>query len=80
MAEQPNPVQQALGWIFIVLGGLWTLFAGGCTLFGLVALLVSNSSQTVVISLPSILATGAISVAPGALMLWGGLAILRRRG
>ncbi len=70
MAEEPKPVLLALGWLVTVLGALWTLLAGGCTL----AFLVSGSDPS---SLPVVLMFGAAGIVPGALILWGGISIVR---
>ena len=73
-AAAPNPVVTALGWLLAVLGGLWTLLTGLCTgLFFLVGLTQGAGDGAPLFAL----LLGALFITPGALMLWGGLTILR---
>jgi hypothetical protein len=61
-----NPVITALGWLLLVLGGLWTLLTGGCTLI----LSVVDPSEV-----PGMLPV----VVPGALAALAGLLLIVRR-
>ncbi len=81
MAETPHPVQTALAWMLVVFGGLWTALTGLCTAaFSGTSIyaFVTNPETTSLADLPSLLAIGAVCVAPGAAMLWIGLHLLRR--
>ncbi len=80
MKNDPNPVLIALGWLLAVLGGLWTLLAGCCTLYFLatgVAGMAQGGSAATAGMLPVALIFGAVGIAPGALITWGGIAIIR---
>jgi hypothetical protein len=83
MTDSPNPVLVSVGWLLVVFGGLWTLLAGGCTLFfvveGLLPMMGAKTSEigAGLEGLPMFLMVGAVCVAPGVAMLLGGLAILR---
>jgi hypothetical protein len=68
-----SPVKTAVGWMLLVLGGLWLLLTGGCSLVYLGSIL-SNSDMN---DLPSTLVICAVAVAPGVALLWGGTALLR---
>ncbi len=77
----PNPVLVALGWLLVVLGGVWTLLTGGCSLFfvvsGAMSAVGGRPSASELNLLPLYLALGAAGVVPGALILWGGLTVLK---
>jgi hypothetical protein len=75
MAEQPNPVMVAVGWLVTVLGGLWTTLAGACTLFFTLGELTGQDATFQLGLLP--LFFGLVGIVPGVLILLGGLAILR---
>ena len=69
-------LMRVLAWLLLLLGCVWTLFAGGCTLLiASFALLQGGGSSTN--GLPGLLSIGALATAPGVLMIWGGIAILR---
>jgi len=77
----------ALGGLLTVIGALWTLLAGGCTLVFLgqvvVSALQSSSANRPELfpgfqALPLVLLFGAAGLVPGGLILWGGISILRR--
>ncbi len=83
MKNDPNPVLIAFGWLLAMLGGLWTLLAGGCTLFFLatgIAGLAQGGSAATAASLPVVLLFGAIGIVPGALITWAGVTIIRGQG
>jgi hypothetical protein len=78
MTDQPSPVLKALGWMLTVLGGLWLALTGGCTLLfagaSVWSLITShNDGGMLAVSL----FVGAVCVAPGIVMFWGGRTILR---
>ncbi len=73
-----SPVMVALGWLLVILGGLWTALTGLCTLAFLGSGLASPSAGGASIA-PVALVMGLPSIAPGVLMLWGGVAILREQ-
>ena len=78
MADKPNPVMLAVGWLVTVLGALWTLLAGVCTLYFVgdsVGSMARGGSDNGILGVA--LLFGAIGIVPGALILWGGIAILR---
>ncbi len=81
MAERPNPVLVALSWLLVVLGAVWTVLAGGCTLVfvvqGIAPLLQHKSGDEAAAMLPLVAMFGAVGIVPGALILWAGIAILR---
>jgi len=73
-ASPPSPVVTAIGWLFAVLGGAWTALTGLCTGTFVVIALSSPGDEKMV---GLVLFLGGIGIAPGALMLWGGIAIIR---
>lgn len=81
MAE-PSPVSKAGALLLIVLGGLWVLLTGGCTVYFL-----ANSIQSLAryhgafnpTAFILFLAIGAACTAPGAGMLVVAMLILRRK-
>ncbi len=80
MRNDPNPVLIALGWLLAVFGGVWTLLAGGCTLFFLatgIAGMAQNGSAATAGMIPLVLVLGAVGIVPGALITWGGISIVR---
>jgi hypothetical protein len=87
MAEQSNPVLIAVGRLLVVLGGVWLLLSGGCTVVFIGQALMGAFSHDALgpndpadmQMMPLILLFGAAGIIPGAGILWGGLAILRRQ-
>ena len=84
--QQPAPGRAArmFGYLLVTLGGLWTLLSGGCSIFLLVLVVgevsAARTGQSMGAALESIMSAAPVALvilAPGALMLWGGLAILR---
>ena len=79
---RPSPVATAMGWLLVLMGGLWLLLTGGCTAVVLVTSIASmvKDAQTADWSavLP-FLFMAAICVTPGAVMLWLGLRMVKRR-
>jgi Na+/H+ antiporter NhaC len=73
-------VAQFFGWVLTVLGGLWVLFAGGCTLTFLGGALIHalTGSEHDYYGISDLLFAGVISVGPGLIILLIGLAFLRR--
>ncbi len=59
-----SPVRTVFGWLLTLLGGLWLVLAGGCTL-----VFVAGDASGAALYL----GIGAVCVAPGAVMLWLGL-------
>lgn len=78
MAEQPNPVLNAVGALLAVLGGVWLVLAGGCTLLfagASVWELATRGDDSGMLAISLI--SGAVCIAPGALMFFVGRAILK---
>jgi hypothetical protein len=67
MSER-SPATTAFGWLLLVLGALWTLLTGGCTLM----MLQAGGTPWGLIGL------GLAFTAPGLLMVWAGLKLVRR--
>ncbi len=81
MSDQHSPIAVATGWFLVILGGLWVLLTGGCTLAVTASSILSfvkSPSLTDMGPAPSLLAIGAVCIAPGAVMFWLGLRMLRR--
>lgn len=70
-----SPGVRVFGWLLVVLGGLWVLLAGGCTL----AFMGMGSSGGDVQTALTFLGIGAVCILPGAGLLYGGSVILRKR-
>ncbi len=77
MAEGSNPVLVALGWLMAVLGGLWTLLAGCCTLVFLAIDVAGAVRNVTAASLSTTLVFGAVGIVPGAAIAWAGITIIR---
>ena len=74
-----SPLARTLGYLFLTIGALWTLTTGGCSAFFLVMGVTQGGGiygpgAMIVLAL----VVGAVITAPGALLLWAGLAMLRR--
>jgi hypothetical protein len=78
----PSPVTKAMGGLLILLGGLWVLLTGGCTLY-----FVASAIQST-ISFPSssggggvafFVVIGVVCIAPGVAAIWGGVSMLRSK-
>jgi hypothetical protein len=74
---------RVVGYILVTLGALWILFAGGCTLLGLIVTMsgvsgVGAESAGAWNTVWTVAGLGAVGIVPGALAIWGGRAILRR--
>ena len=81
MNRSDGRVGSALGSALVVLGVLWLLLTGGCTVFVLVLLAAMAQSQGIEPRLTAYLPTlgvAAAIIAPGAGLVWGGW-VLRRR-
>jgi hypothetical protein len=76
-----DSVSRAIAWLQIVLGAIWLLFTGGCTLTALWNLVLPSTGpdQSVSSILPIVLVIGAIGSIPGAALVWAGVATLRRK-
>ncbi len=73
-----SSVRELIGWLLLLLlGGLWVLFTGGCTLMFVTPTFSSASNGA-----PIFLIIGAFCIAPGAALLWLGVHMIRseRRG
>lgn len=79
--QNASPARRFFGWMLTVLGGLWVLLTGGCTLTltGIMASEMGGNFTDDARMLLVYLALGAVFVAPGAGLLIWGLALLRRR-
>jgi hypothetical protein len=74
MSESGFGAQQAIGWLLMVLAGLWLVLTGGCTAVFLVmglGSLVSPAGDGLGM-LPLVLFCGAIGIGPGVLVFWAG--------
>ena len=69
----------AIGWVLIVAGGLWLLLTGGCTLFSFWMLLgmAAGPTNANLSGLFTFVVIAVIAMAPGALLVWGGLRLAR---
>jgi hypothetical protein len=76
----PNPAARVFGWLLSLLGGLWVLLTGGCTLTLMAAMAGEAAKDASILPLLLIyLLIGAVCSAPGlGLTIWG-LVLLRRR-
>ncbi len=74
---KPSTVRELIGWLLLLLGALWVLFTGGCTLMFVSPTFSSSSNGAL-----AFLVIGAICIAPGAAVLWLGVHMVRseRRG
>jgi len=74
--EGPSPLGRVIGYGLIALGALWLLLGGGCTVlivgYSLTDWKTAGPSMLGVLLIPLI-----VGIAPGAVMLWAGLAVLR---
>jgi hypothetical protein len=78
-----SPVTNAIGWLLVVLGGLWLVLTGGCTLLWAGAVVVAafqTPSGGLDQSALTVAAIGAVCIAPGAVMFWLGRRLLKRSG
>jgi hypothetical protein len=84
MNEGGSGLRAALGGLLTLLGALWVLLSGGCTLFfvGTAATetLRGYATGANVGALMGLLGIGAVCIAPGAVMLWVGLHLLKTPG
>lgn len=76
---RPSPAMGVFGWLLAVLGGLWVLLAGGCTLAFTGSMLGAGMRQGNAETAMLFLGLGAICILPGAGLLVGAWAILRKR-
>ena len=63
-------------WLLMIVGGLWTVLCGACTLFFLVASASSPGGEAAGLGVLS-LVLGIVGVVPGAIVLLLGLLLLR---
>ena len=79
--DHPNPLLRVLGWLLAVLGGLWVLLAGGCTLIYVIMDLdeLRQGLSAPKDYLPIVYAVGAVIILPGVALLVGGIWMLRRQ-
>lgn len=80
--DAPSAGRRIFGWMLTVLGGLWVLLTGGCTLTLMAAMAgeAGGDFSSGAGLLGIYLLIGAFCLAPGAGLLIGGLALLRRPG
>jgi hypothetical protein len=76
----PSPAARIFGWLLTVLGGLWVLLTGGCTLTLMAAMAgeAGGDFGSGAGLLGIYLLIGAVCLAPGAGLLIWGLGLLRR--
>jgi len=74
MSEGQSAGTRIFAYILLVLGGLWILLSGGCTL---VFLGMGSSGEEAATLLP--LGIGAVCILPGIGLFYGGWVILRKR-
>jgi hypothetical protein len=67
------------GWVLALVGGLWVLLSGGCTLAFLVGGLAGGGGSGDLQLAMTFAAIGAVCILPGAGLLYGGWTILRKR-
>ena len=74
----PSTVRELIGWLLLLLGALWVLFTGGCTLMFVAPTTFSSRSNGALV----FLTIGAFCIAPGVGLLWLGGHMVRseRRG
>ena len=78
-----GPLARAVGALLVLAGALWTVFAGGCTLIAIVQSvsgMAGSHGESISQFAPLlglILIVGSVGIVPGALILWGGISILR---
>jgi hypothetical protein len=75
---EPSVGMRVFGWLLALLGGLWVLLAGGCTL-AFLGMGASDASHGDLSVLLTFLGIGAVCILPGAGLLFGGWVILRKR-
>ncbi len=75
--SEPSSVKTFFGLVLILVGGLWVLLAGGCTLVFLGGALFQGSSSSSAEDALSLLSIGAVCIVPGAVMLWIGWRMVR---
>ena len=73
-----SPVNKIVGWLLIVVGGLWVLLTGGCTLAFLQSVFLQHSGSNAASGALPFLVIGAFCIAPGAAVLWLGVHMVRR--
>ncbi len=73
-----STVKPVFGWLLIMVGGLWVLLTGGCTLAFIQTGLLNGSSSAMA-GVWVFLVIGLFCVAPGAAVLWLGVAMVRRK-
>ena len=78
--SQDNPISRVFGWLLTILGGLWVLLTGGCTLTMILAMAgeIAHNPGASLALVGTYLLIGAVCVAPGAGLLIWGLYLLRR--
>lgn len=76
---QPSPGMRVFGWLLALLGGLWVLLAGGCTLAFVTSVAMSGPNDGNVQTALVFLGIGAVCILPGAGLLFGAWAILHKR-
>lgn len=76
--HQPSTGARIFAYILMVLGGLWTLLAGGCTL-AFLGMGISDLKNGGGATLVTFLIIGTVCILPGVGLLYGGWVILRKR-
>ena len=80
MSEPPSSVRTVFGWLLVLLGALWVLFTGGCTLMfvgpGVADLMRDPAASSG--GLAFFLVIGLVCVSPGVAALWVGIDMVRR--
>ncbi len=72
-----SPVMVALGWLLAIFGGLWTALTGLCTGAFFVTGLSNGARASA--AMVTVLYIATLVIAPGVLMLCGGIVILREQ-
>jgi hypothetical protein len=75
---RPSPATRAFAYILLVVGGLWILLAGGCTL-AFLGMGGNGSTGGDMSVLLTFLGLGAVCILPGVGLFYGGWVILRKR-
>lgn len=77
-SDRPSPGARVFAYILLVVGGLWILLSGGCTLTVL-GMGLSDLRNGEIGTLLTFLMIGAVCILPGIGLFYGGLVILRKR-
>ena len=75
---------RAVGWVLLVMGGLWVLLSGGCTLFSFWLILAMGQTHgeqmrpSDLVALAGLILFALVCIAPGIGLVWAGRVLLKR--